>query len=76
MRDTTPEAAKIQTEILRGLTGEQRLRTAFASVDYGTARATQDIDLVIAPTAEDIVIAKLGLQDPWSAALQAARSES
>jgi hypothetical protein len=29
MRDTTPEAAKIQMEILRGLTGEQRLRTAF-----------------------------------------------
>jgi hypothetical protein len=29
MRDTTPEAAKVQTEILRGLTGEQRLRTAF-----------------------------------------------
>ena len=29
MRDTTPEAAKIQTEILRGLTGEQRMRTAF-----------------------------------------------
>ena len=29
MRDTTPEAAKIQLEILRGLSGEQRLRTAF-----------------------------------------------
>lgn len=29
MRDTTPEAAKIQLEVLRGLTGEQKMRTAF-----------------------------------------------
>jgi hypothetical protein len=33
-RDTSPEAARIQLEILREMTGEQRMKIAFKLTDF------------------------------------------
>ena len=34
IRDTSPEAAKVQLEILRKMTGEQRMQIAFKLTDF------------------------------------------
>ena len=52
MRDTSPEAARIQIDVQRRLTGEQRLRAAFE----------------MSMLARDLLLARLRRQYPeWSA---------
>ena len=52
MRDTSPEAARIQIDVQRRLTGEQRLRAAFE----------------MSMLARDLLLARLRGQYPeWSA---------